>query len=158
MISEFQGEFRFLSNFWPCEIELEGIRFPSVEHAYQAAKTLDINTRIQMSLLDTPGQVKKIGKSIELRPDWEEIKIEVMRELLRQKFDITKHYDLWLELHMTKPEELVEGNWWEDTFWGVCKGKGENHLGKLLMEIRYETDVDRFPYEGQKGYKANENS
>ena len=158
MISEFQGEFRFLSNFWPCEIELEGIRFPSVEHAYQAAKTLDINTRIQMSLLDTPGQVKKIGKSIELRPDWEEIKIEVMRELLKQKFDITKHYDLWLKLHMTKPDELVEGNWWGDTFWGVCKGKGENHLGKLLMEIRYETDVDRFPYEGQKGYKANENS
>jgi len=100
-------------------------------------------------LLDTPGQAKKLGKSIELRPDWEEIKIEVMRELLRQKFDITKHYDLWLELHMTKPDELVEGNWWGDTFWGVCKGKGENHLGKLLMEIRYETDVDSFPYEGQ---------
>ena len=158
MISEFQGEFRFLSNFWPCEVELEGIRFPSVEHAYQSAKTLDLKKRKQISEMTSPGEAKRAGNTLILRPDWEEIKIEVMRELLRQKFDITKHYDLWLELHMTKPEELVEGNWWEDTFWGVCKGKGENHLGKLLMEIRYETDVDRFPYEGQKGYKANENS
>lgn len=131
MVSEFQGEFRFLSNFWPCQIMFEGIIFPSVEHAYQAAKTLDMQKRKEMSQL-TAGQAKRAGSNLELRPDWEEIKIPIMRELLQKKF--ADRMLRW-KLRQTKGE-LIEGNTWGDTFWGICKGQGENHLGRLLMEIR----------------------
>jgi hypothetical protein len=133
MISEFQGEFRFLSNFWPCKVEFEGIIFPSVEHAYQAAKTLDWEKRVEISLLSSPGEAKRAGKNLTLRPDWEEIKIPIMRELLIKKFS---DRELLHRLRQTKSRELLEGNHWGDTFWGICRGQGENHLGKLLMEIR----------------------
>ena len=132
MISEFQGDFRFLSNFWPCVIEFEGIKFSSVEHAYQAAKTLDIKERKRIAKLLTPGKAKRAGKELMLRPDWEEIKLPIMRELLIKKFS---HRELMFRLKLTEGE-LIEGNNWGDTFWGICRGKGENHLGKLLMEIR----------------------
>ena len=133
MLSEFQGEFRFLSNFWPCKVEFEGIIFPSVEHAYQAAKTLDWEKRVEISLLSSPGEAKRAGKNLTLRPDWEEIKIPIMRELLIKKFS---DRELLNRLRQTKSQELLEGNHWGDTFWGICRGQGENHLGKLLMEIR----------------------
>lgn len=132
MISEFQGDFRFLSNFWPCVIEFEGIKFSSVEHAYQAAKTLDIKERKRIAKLLTPGKAKRAGKELMLRPDWEEIKLSIMRELLIKKFS---HRELMFRLKLTEGE-LIEGNNWGDTFWGICRGQGENHLGKLLMEIR----------------------
>lgn len=132
MIPEFQGEFRFLSNFWPCVIEFEGIKFPSVEHAYQAAKTLDIKERQRIAKLFTPGKAKRAGKELKIRPDWEEIKIPIMRELLMKKFS---HRELMFRLKKTEGE-LIEGNEWGDIFWGICRGQGENHLGKLLMEIR----------------------
>ena len=132
MISEFQGDFRFLSNFWPCVIEFEGIKFSSVEHAYQAAKTLDIKERKRIAKLLTPGKAKRAGQELKIRPDWEEIKLSIMRELLIKKFS---HRELMFRLKLTEGE-LIEGNNWGDTFWGICRGKGENHLGKLLMEIR----------------------
>jgi N-glycosidase YbiA len=132
MVSEFQGEFRFLSNFWEIPIKYEGIWFVSVEHAYQAAKTLDMEQRQLIARLNTPGQAKRAGNNLVLRPDWEEVKIPIMRELLKQKFS---NRALMYKLRQTKGE-LIEGNNWGDTFWGVCKGQGENHLGRLLMEIR----------------------
>jgi len=132
MISEFQGEFRFLSNFWPCKIYFEGMWYDSVEHAYQAAKTLDMDERLRISFLETPGKAKRAGKELKIRPDWEEIKIPIMRELLIKKFS---HRELMFRLKKTEGE-LIEGNNWGDTFWGVCKGQGQNILGKLLMEIR----------------------
>ena len=131
-VTEFQGEFRFLSNFWPSPIEYEGIWYPSVEHAYQAAKTLKVSDRKRIAKLITPGKAKRAGKELDLRPDWEEIKLDVMRELLQKKF---AYRDLMFRLKKTEGE-LIEGNTWGDTFWGICNGKGENHLGKLLMEIR----------------------
>jgi predicted NAD-dependent protein-ADP-ribosyltransferase YbiA (DUF1768 family) len=82
--------------------------------------------------LNTPGQAKRAGNNLVLRPDWEEVKIPIMRELLKQKFS---NRALMYKLRQTKGE-LIEGNNWGDTFWGVCKGQGENHLGRLLMEIR----------------------
>jgi ribA/ribD-fused uncharacterized protein len=132
MVSEFQVEFRFLSNFWEIPIKYEGIWFVSVEHAYQAAKTLDIEQRQLIARLDTPGKAKRAGKNLVLRPDWEEVKIPIMRELLKQKFS---NRALMYKLRQTKGE-LIEGNTWGDTFWGVCRGQGQNILGKLLMEIR----------------------
>jgi len=130
MIGPFKGKYRFLSNFWPCEIVFEGLKFPSSEHAYQAAKTFDDTIRKQIASAATPGKAKRAGQQVELRPDWEAEKIGIMLEILRQKFSIPKLASLLLA---TGDENLVEVNHWGDTFWGVCQGKGENHLGRLLM-------------------------
>jgi ribA/ribD-fused uncharacterized protein len=82
------------------------------------------------------GQSKKLGKRVELRPDWEDVKIDIMRQVLKSKF--TQNPELKAQLIATGDAELIEGNNWNDRFWGVCRGKGQNHLGKLLMEVRAE--------------------
>lgn len=136
VIDSFDGEFAFLSNFYeqPNLITDEmNIAYFTVEHYFQAAKTLDKNLRKRMSILDTPGKVKRAGRNLDLRPDWEKVKIDVMRRALIKKFSDPLMKEKLLE---TGDAKLVEGNWWGDTFWGVCNGVGENHLGKLLMEIR----------------------
>ena len=133
-ITSFQGEFRFLSNFWPADVEYDGMRFPTVEHAYQAAKTNDISARIEIKNCVTPGQAKRLGKRVKIRPGWEAgIKLEVMRDLLEQKFSDPS---LAAKLKATGDVEIIEGNTWGDTYWGVCRGDGKNHLGKILMQIR----------------------
>ena len=135
MILEFRGKYRFLSNFYPCSIVYEGIEYPTTEHAYQAAKTLDTERRYHISQLETPGQAKRAGKNVKLRDDWEEVKIQVMYEICKLKF--TKP-NFAQKLLATGNQELVEGNTWNDTFWGRCKGRGQNNLGKILMIIRDE--------------------
>lgn len=135
MIDSFSGKYRFLSNFYPAKVSLDGWDFPTVEHAFQAAKTLDSNKRRQIQQAASPGDAKRLGRTVNLRADWEDVKIDVMRQLLRRKF---ADPFLLSQLLATGTEELIEGNWWRDTFWGVCNGVGENHLGKLLMEIRDE--------------------
>lgn len=132
MIPSFDGENKFLSNFYPVEIEFEGLAFSSVEAAYQAAKSLDKRTRRAFVLLSA-SEAKKKGRSIALRSDWEQVKVPIMEELLNQKFAVPELAQLLLE---TGNAELTEGNWWGDTFWGICKGKGQNMLGVLLMKIR----------------------
>lgn len=134
MITEFKNEYRFLSNFYPCEIEFDGLIYNSVEHAYVAAKTTDLELRAQIHAIDKPGDVKKFGRTLELRKDWDSIKIGVMEELVAKKF---LHADLAYMLKKTGNEFLIEGNWWGDTFWGESPiGIGTNHLGHILMEIR----------------------
>lgn len=132
-IDSFSGEYDFLSNFSPAEVVWMGIRYPTVEHAYQAAKSNDRGVREMFMFYRTPGQAKREGRKIEIRDDWESIKVNVMRNLLIQKFSDPV---LFAKLKATAPSELIEGNWWGDTFWGVCRGIGKNTLGKLLMEIR----------------------
>lgn len=136
MIKSFTGKYWFLSNFYPCEISFDGEIYPSVEHAYQAAKTLDKKDREIIRTQKTPGRAKKYGQTVTLRDDWEEIKIGIMTELVHQKFFRNKR--LQNLLYETGEQELVEGNTWGDCFWGVCNRKGENHLGKTLMEVRDE--------------------
>ena len=133
MIDAFIKTNRFLSNFYPCKVTYEGITYPTTEHAFQAAKTLDQSLRKTIANLPQPSEAKKEGRNLQLRPDWEKIKVQVMRELLLLKFSDP---ELKKKLLATGKEELIEGNWWGDTFWGVCKGTGQNMLGKLLMEIR----------------------
>lgn len=135
MVAEFQGQYRFLSNFYPCTITYEDIEYPTTEHAYQAAKTLDIEKRKYISQLETPGQAKRAGKNAKLRSDWEDVKLQVMYDICKLKF--TKP-NFAQKLLKTGSQELVEGNTWNDTFWGRCKGRGSNHLGKILMRIREE--------------------
>jgi N-glycosidase YbiA len=133
VINRFFGNYRFLSNFWPCRIKYEGLVYPSVEHAYQAAKTLDCSEKLKICEAKTPGQAKRMGCT--LRSDWEEIKLNVMLDLLRLKFSIP---ELKEKLLLTEDALLVEGNEWGDVFWGVWEGRGENNLGKLLMKVRGE--------------------
>lgn len=135
-IGPFVGSARFLSNFFPVQIRFEGMSYPSVEHAFQAAKTLRADERQRIRACPTAAEAKQTGRTLSLRPDWETIKLEVMEQLLRQKF--TTHAALRDQLKSTRPHALVEDNTWGDTFWGVCKGQGANHLGRLLMSIRDE--------------------
>lgn len=132
-IISFDGDERFLSNFWPCAVGLDGDEYPSIEHAYQAAKAAKAEDRkVFQSPQMTAGQAKRAGRTLEIRADWEQVKVKVMRDLIQQKFKFGsflggKLSELW-DWH------IEEGNTWGDTFWGVCRGRGENHLGKLLMQ------------------------
>ena len=136
MIGSFNGEHRFLSNFWPSPVEMCGMVFPTVEHAYVAAKTENGDVRRRVLELATPGEAKRFGRTIELRPGWDQMKLRTMRELVRRKF--RGNPDLGHMLLATGDQQLVEGNRWGDTFWGVCDGVGENHLGRILMDVRRE--------------------
>lgn len=136
-VAEFKDEYRWLSNFWPCKVYYEGINYPSVEHAYQAAKTLDVDVRRFISSLATPGEAKRAGKTIELRDDWNLIKLPIMLNLVRLKF---KDPQLKERLLATGDMVLEEGNMWGDRFWGIDlrSGRGENNLGEILMIVRDE--------------------
>jgi hypothetical protein len=134
-IKEFQHEYRFLSNFWPASVQLQGLWFPTVEHAYQAAKTLDIREREAISYLSTPGEAKRAGRYLLIRTDWEEVRLTIMESLIRQKF---RSPSLRQKLLETGNAKLEEGNRWGDRFWGIYNRQGENHLGKILMKIRDE--------------------
>lgn len=135
MISRFKGDYFFLSNMYPTVLYINGEIYPSAEHAFQAMKSLDREERLAMSVCRSPEEAKKAGKLVKLRPDWEDVKVNFMKRILEAKFQNKKLADM---LIATCGEELVEGNTWGDTFWGVCKGEGKNTLGKLLMEVREE--------------------
>lgn len=138
-IDSFFGEYRWLSNFWPCAICWEKLWFPSVEHAYQAAKAVyNVDKDILANSIKTAGAAKRFSRGMKIDPTFDNRKLEVMEELLRQKFRLSRSDPTSLgdKLLSTGDAELIEGNTWGDIFWGVCDGKGENHLGKLLMKIR----------------------
>jgi len=122
-----------LSNFYPATVGLHDIEYPTVEHAYQAAKGIGPESRKYVREAPTPGEAKRRGRDILHRGDWEDLKLSVMENLLRQKF---ANDPLRSMLLATGNEELVEGNNWGDRFWGRCNGEGENRLGELLMKIR----------------------
>jgi ribA/ribD-fused uncharacterized protein len=131
-IDKFSGEYRWLSNFWSCSVEYESVVYPTVENAYQAAKTCDLEMR-QRFVSMSPGDAKGKGRRLVLRPDFEELKRQIMFELLLSKFE---NKDLQAKLIETGDMWIVEGNTWGDTYWGQCNGQGRNELGKLLMAIR----------------------
>ena len=129
MIDNFRGEYYFLSNFYNAPVEYEGILYTNNEAAFQSAKLKNKNLRTNyiyngmkynFATLD-PSTAKKFGRHLNLRSDWEEVKFDIMYELL-----------------LTGNEELVEGNTWGDRIWGKCNGKGQNNLGKILMRVREE--------------------
>ena len=132
VIDDFRGIFKFLSNFAEVKITVEGMIFNSTEAAYQALKTEDLGIRAQFIGL-SPAQAKKLGQTIPLRKDWDRIKNTIMYNVCEEKF---KQEPFKTLLKRTGESFLVEGNTWGDTYWGVCNGKGENNLGKILMSIR----------------------
>ena len=140
-IDSFTDDYDFLSNFYMVDVEYEGLTYPSTEHAYQAAKSL--NAKAREAVRDAKnsagvadcGRAKKMGQKLTLRKDWEYVKLKIMLELLRKKF---ADKELGDKLLATDDAKLVEGNWWGNTFWGVCKGRGQNWLGRILMTVRQE--------------------
>lgn len=139
-VHEFQNEYRFLSNFWRAQIRMRGVIYPSTEHAFQAAKTLDMDERAKIAKLSSAREAKHAGYKVKLRDDWEQIKLKVMEALVYFKFK--NHPHLLDKLLATGDGQLIEGNTWHDNYWGVCscskchlKG-GKNHLGHILMKVR----------------------
>lgn len=153
VIPEFNGEYSFLSNFYPANIKFRvaghnenavALDFPSSEHAFQAAKSRYMvdkskNARVDYILsvrnAPDPSYSKSLGRRVKIDTKaWDENKDWVMREVVLEKF--LQHTDLADQLLATGAAMLVEGNTWGDTYWGRCEGKGYNHLGVILMETR----------------------
>ena len=145
MINHFNNKYKFLSNFSPSRVRGSnpgvGLWYATVEHAYQAQKTLIYSERIHIASLHTPGQAKRAGRKVILRDNWDRLKVPIMRMLIQQKFLDSK---LAVKLLSTGDQGLCEGNYWHDQFWGNCtcpKHKdilGKNTLGKILMAVRQE--------------------
>lgn len=142
MIDKFNGEYAFLSNFYECSVTYDGLTYPSSEAAYQAQKCENPEERKQFTTL-TPMWAKKLGRKINLRSDWESVKPFVMENIVFEKF--LQHPELKEKLMATGDTELVEGNYWHDTYWGVCNGKGDNRLGKILMIVRASLNTENQP-------------
>ena len=133
MIKEFRGKYYFLSNFSNSKFTLNGITFLNGESAFHSFK--DIKSQSEFANLD-PFTAKRKGRKVKLRHDWEDIKDDIMYKVVKAKFE--QNVDLKEKLLATGDEYLEEGNTWNDTYWGVCKGRGKNMLGKILMKVRLE--------------------
>ena len=141
-IDSFDGKQKYLSNFAGSPFTWRGREWKTVEHAFQAAKCLtDVESEMIRGCL-TPREAKRMGRSVELLPDWEEVKEDVMLDLVRLKF--RQNQELAEKLMLTGAAKLVEGNRWHDNTWGKCYcrrcagKKGQNLLGKALMQVRRE--------------------
>lgn len=137
MINRFKGTYAFLSNFYNAPVEYNGIKYQNSEAAFQACKCESDEERLLFSNLDGPS-AKRLGKHVKLISDWDIIKTQKMYEVCKAKFE--QNPDLLKKLLNTKGFTVVEGNTWNDTFWGVCNGQGKNILGNILMRIRDEFD------------------
>lgn len=134
-IVAFQGEHRFLSNFFESPFQWKAVLAPTLEHHFQAAKSENPTQIAWVYSAKTPYLAKRRGRQISLRSDWDDMKFGLMLDLVRQKFRDPVLRDLLLA---TADANLIEGNTWKDTYWGVCNGVGENNLGKILMQVRSE--------------------
>lgn len=135
-IDRFWKEYKFLDNFADTLIEYEGVMYTSVEAAFQSAKTFDMETRKRIARY-SPMDAKRAGRKLQLRPDWENVKEDIMYELLKKKFQ-NDGLGYRTKLLATGDAELIEGNNHKDSYWGVYKGVGKNRLGYLLMKVRAE--------------------
>ena len=142
MIKVFSGKYEFLSNFYNCPVLYDGLQYSNSEAAFHAQKTLDKNDRKRFTTYHA-GKSKREGRRVQLRPDWEEVKDQIMYEICKAKF--TQNEDLKKKLIETHPRFLLEGTTaWHDNYWGSCECErckdipGLNKLGNILMKIRSE--------------------
>lgn len=135
VINSFDGDYEFLSNFYPCRVDWEGRIYQSSEGAYQSAKCVNESERDLFTSISA-AQTKKLGRKIEVREDWGKVKEGIMYDIVRTKF--FQNPDIAQKLMETGDSLLVEGNYWGDRYWGVCNGEGQNKLGKILMKVREE--------------------
>lgn len=135
-INSFHAPYRFLSNFAEVNSGLHwrGLRALTAEHLFAAAKTSDVNEQLLICAAPSPGHAKRMGRTVTLRSNWNDVRISIMSELIAAKFG-PDHPQLVNALIATGTAHLAEGNSWGDTFWGVntATGQGENWLGHLLM-------------------------
>lgn len=132
-IKGFFGEYRWLSNFHESNVYFENLIYTSTENAYQAAKCVDAKQRLEF-LGITPSQSKKLGRSVEVRSDWQNVKYDIMALVVFDKF--YRNLELRALLVNTGSKYIEETNHWKDMYWGVYNGVGENNLGKILMKVR----------------------
>lgn len=125
----------FLSNFHPATVAFDGVLYPTVEHAYQASKTLDAKIRELIKKSNSPAEAKKLGRAVSLRQDWVDVRVNIMKGLIQEKFQNPFLQHLLL---LTGNKELIHENRWNDKFWGVTNGVGENWLGRIIEEVRKE--------------------
>lgn len=143
MINMFDGRYRFLSNFFEKEFTWRGKTYASSEHAYQAAKATNEGDHELIRNLTSPRMTKRYGREIKVREDWEDVKYDIMFEIVTAKFQDPYLRALLLE---TYPHQLKESNYWHDNIWGdctcgkrdSCKEEGKNWLGEILMKVREE--------------------
>ena len=150
-VDSFRGRYEYLSNFYPCEIEVDGLVFGSVEAAFQAAKCCDPAQKSGFVGLSAK-EARKKGRSVAMRSDWESSKLYVMRSLVLQKF--MRHRELREMLLATGDALLVEMNRWHDNYWGRCscprcqaeEHRNNNNLGRLLMKTRTKLRLQLEPH------------
>ena len=137
VINSFRDKYRFLSNFYQCPFEYKGLVYPNAEAAFQAQKCLTEEEKVLFTEYSA-SKAKRFGRQVQLRSDWQEVKLGLMEEIVRAKF--RQNPETAKLLLSTGDRELIEGNTWHDVYWGVDirTGEGENHLGKILMKIREE--------------------
>ena len=133
-IDSFRDAHRFLSNPYFVDVTYNGYTYKSSEYAYQAAKATNKADHDYIIAATSLKELKRRGREIKCRPDWDRVRTTIMAEIVYYKFD--QHPDLYAKLKATGDAILIEGNWWKDTFWGVCRGVGKNMLGKILMIVR----------------------
>ncbi len=134
---EFKDDYEFLSNFYKRKLVYKCVEYHTVEHAYQSEKSTDPTWKLRCRQNIHPGIIKKESKKIDLIPNWNSLRINIMYECLTAKFEDP---ELRQKLIDTGDILLVEGNWHYDNFWGYClhRENGKNMLGTLLMRIRDE--------------------
>lgn len=144
MINEFRGEYDFLSNFVDCPIEMDGWVYKSVEHAYQSMKSHDKQWKTYCcDQTNSASDIKVKSKKINIRKDWDSVKYDIMKVCLIQKYNIEPFRSKLID---TGDDFIMEGNWWGDVYWGVDlkTNKGENNLGKIIMEIRDNLNINLY--------------
>lgn len=156
-ILEFSNHTKFLSNFYELDRPfcIDGIYYPTSEHAYQASKTNDPKLKRKIAEAKTAARAKQIGYTeVTLPVNWDYVKVSRMMDILRVKF---QNINLWISLMATEDRYIMEGNTWKDTYWGVCLKRrfGHNVLGQLLMRIRYEFKHSYTPYRGKPEHILN---
>jgi ribA/ribD-fused uncharacterized protein len=158
VIDQFKGEFEFLSNFYRCQVFYDGYWYVTLEHAFQAAKNPSWEHQDEIRRVNKPGVAKRIGRRCELRPDWEEVKDELMWHLLLSKFSDSNLAKKLLEIRGVR---LIEGNTWHDNYWGdcicgreACKEQGKNKLGTLLEDLR--AWIFNYVWSGNEVMRPNE--
>jgi ribA/ribD-fused uncharacterized protein len=151
LIDSFRGDYYFLSNFYPATVQYDGITYQNNEAAFQAQKCLTITEQLKFADMDA-SSAKRLGRKVMLRPDWEQVKVRLMKEIVRMKF--VQNPDLKEKLLATGDATLIEGNTWGDRTWGKVDGVGMNLLGKILMEVREELTNTVYDIDQSSMYKS----
>ena len=157
---QFRGDYHFLSNMYQHPLVYNGVKYATAEAAFQSAKCPGHEQ--EFAALQDGFSARKLGRKLPMIANWDLIKVQIMEEILRIKFQKPEYsvtrpinlQDIYFRLLRTRGY-IQEDNYWHDTFWGVCDGVGENHLGRILMRIRDERLKEASKYKIYTSYFAN---